>query len=278
MSEIDLTRAETHFAFGRNWASYAQSVAEAEIKEAEAGLLRLLGGEPPRGTRFLDIGSGSGLHSLAALRLGASHVHAVDIDEDSVATTRALLSRFAHDRDWQVVHASVFDLTPESPGEFDLVYSWGVLHHTGDLNRAVHCAARLVRPGGLFLFALYRRVWADFFWRFEKRWYAKASPAAQGRARAVYTALFGMWFRLTGRRFDDYQAEYCSNRGMEFQHDVHDWMGGWPYESVAPEEVEALMRPLGFERVRSFVGRGRFFGRYTGVFGSGCDEFVYRRH
>jgi 2-polyprenyl-6-hydroxyphenyl methylase/3-demethylubiquinone-9 3-methyltransferase len=277
MSEVDLTRAETHFAFGRNWASYAESVAEAEINEAEVGLLRLLGGDVPQAMRFLDIGSGSGLHSLAALRLGASHVHAVDIDDDSVATTRALLSRFAHDRDWKVERVSVFDLTPERVGEFDLVYSWGVLHHTGDLDRAVRCTARLVHPGGLFLFALYHRVWADFFWRLEKRWYAQASPAAQARARAAYTALFKVGLRLTGRRFDDYQATYRSNRGMEFHHDVHDWMGGWPYESITPDEVEALMRPLGFERIRSFAAKGRFFGRHTGIFGSGCDEFVYRR-
>ncbi len=277
MTEIDLTQAETHFAFGRNWASYARSVAEEEIKEAEAGLLRLLGGGLPRGTTFLDIGSGSGLHSLAAIRLGASRVHAVDIDADSVDTTRALLSRCAHDRDWQTACVSVFDLTPERVGLFDVVYSWGVLHHTGDLDRAVRCAAGLVQPGGLFVFALYRRVLVDFFWRFEKRWYATASPAAQARARAVYTALFKVGLRLTGRSFDDFVAGYRGNRGMEFHHDVHDWMGGWPYESISPEEVETLMRALGFERVRSFVGRARFFRRNTGIFGSGCDEFVYRR-
>lgn len=278
MSEIDLTTAETHFAFGRNWASYAESVTEAEIKEAEAGLLRLLGGHSPQATRFLDIGSGSGLHSLAALRLGARHVHAVDIDMDSVNTTQAMLSRFAQDHDWKAECASVFDLTPESLGEFDIVYSWGVLHHTGDLDRALRCAARLVRRGGLFVFALYRRILADFFWRSEKRWYARASQSQQANARAVYRVLFRAGLRLRGRRFEDYVAGYRSNRGMDFDHDVHDWMGGWPYESISPEEVEALMRTLGFERVRSFAGRGRFFGRHTGIFGSGCDEFVYRRH
>jgi len=277
MNQIDLTRPETHFAFGRNWASYAQNVADAEIKEAENGLLRLLGGEPPQAMRFLDIGSGSGLHSLAALRLGASRVHAIDIDQDSVDTTRALLSRLAADQNWQAERVSVFDLTPERVGEFDVVYSWGVLHHTGDLDRALKCAARLVRPGGLFVFALYHRVMADFFWRFEKRWYAQASPSAQARARAAYAALFRVGLRLTGRRFDDYLAGYRSNRGMDFYHDVHDWMGGWPYESISPAEVEALMKALGLEKVRSFVGRGRFFGRHSGIFGSGCDEFVYRR-
>lgn len=87
----DLTRAESHFAFGRNWAEYAGKITEAEVREAEAGLLRLMGGERLEGKRFLDIGSGSGLHSLAALRLGAREVLAVDIDADSVATTRAVL-------------------------------------------------------------------------------------------------------------------------------------------------------------------------------------------
>jgi 2-polyprenyl-6-hydroxyphenyl methylase/3-demethylubiquinone-9 3-methyltransferase len=277
MTEKDLTKPETHFAFGRNWASYAQNVTEAEIREAEAGLLRLLGGERPKAMNFLDIGSGSGLHSLAALRLGACRIHAVDIDKDSVDTTQAMLSSLAPGQSWKAERASVFDLTPEQIGEFDVVYSWGVLHHTGNLDRALSCASRLVRPGGQFVFALYRRVIVDFLWRSEKRWYARASPAAQDRARAMYTALFRAGLRLTGRKFRDYVRGYRSNRGMDFDHDVHDWMGGWPYESISPEEVEAFMGTLAFEKVRSFVSIGRFFGRHTGVFGSGCDEFVYRR-
>lgn len=277
MSEIDLTKAETHFAFGRNWASYAQGVTEAEIVEAEKGLLRLLGGEPPSALRVLDIGSGSGLHSLAALRLGAGTVHAIDIDRDSVETTRSLLARFAPGRDWRAEQASVFDLTPERLGEFDIVYSWGVLHHTGNLDRALRTAVRLVRPGGTFVFALYRRVAADFFWRWEKRWYAQASGAAQARARAVYVSLFKVGLRLTGRSFASYLASYRGNRGMDFYHDVHDWVGGWPYESISPAEVDKLMQSLGLHASRTFVSRGRFFGMHTGVFGSGCDEFAYRR-
>jgi 2-polyprenyl-6-hydroxyphenyl methylase/3-demethylubiquinone-9 3-methyltransferase len=277
MSRIDLTQAESHFAFGRNWASYARDVTEIEIAEAEKGLTRLLGGRLKGQTRFLDIGSGSGLHSLAALRLGAEEVLAIDIDKDSVATTRTLLSRFAPAKNWQSELMSIFDASPERIGEFDVVYSWGVLHHTGALDRALRCAARLVRPGGLFVFALYRRVIADVFWRQEKRWYAQASPAAQSRARAIHVALFKVGLRLTGRRFPDYVAAYRGNRGMDFIHDVHDWMGGWPYESVSPAEVDLLMTSLGLQEVRKFVSKGRFFGRHTGLFGSGCDEFVYGR-
>lgn len=195
----DLTRAETHFAFGRNWAEYATKITEAEVREAEAGLSRLLGGERLDGKRFLDIGSGSGVHSLAALRLGAREVVAVDIDADSVATTRAVLSRFASDGVYRIERKSVFDLDPTEWGTFDVVYSWGVLHHTGDLDRALACAARMVAPEGLIVVALYRRIWMDPFWRWEKRWYAQASRAAQARARWVYVTLFRLGLRLTGR-------------------------------------------------------------------------------
>lgn len=241
MSEHDLTRQEAHFAFGKNWAAYAEKITEAHIGEAERNLSRLLGGERLDGKRFLDIGSGSGLHSLAALRLGAREVVAVDTDPDSVATSQAVLARHAPHGRFRVEQASVFELDPHRLGDFDTVYSWGVLHHTGDLERAVRCAVALVREGGDLLLALYRRIWMDWFWKREKRWYAKASPQAQHRARAVYIALFRLGLRFTGRRFDDYVADYRRNRGMDFYHDVHDWMGGWPYESIAPDEVERMM-------------------------------------
>ena len=273
----DMTRQETHFAFGENWASYAQKITHAEIDEAVKGLSRLLGGERLEGKRFLDIGSGSGLHALAAFALGAQEVVALDIDPNSVATTRAVLARHAPGKQYQVAQESVFDLTPDKYGTFDVVYSWGVLHHTGDMLRAARTAAGLVRGGGQFVFALYRRVWMDWFWRLEKRWYAKVSPAGQARARAIYVALFRLGLRVTGRRFADYVANYREQRGMDFYHDVHDWMGGWPYESITAEEIAQLMAGLGFEPVRVFATQGLWSGRTLGIFGSGCDEFIYRR-
>ena len=271
----DLTQADTHFAFGRNWASYAEGITEAEIREAVNDLKRLV--DTTEGKRFLDIGCGSGLHALAALRLGASEVLSVDIDDDSVKTAEAVLSRFAGTSNWQVEKISVFDLDPAIHGEYDIVYSWGVLHHTGNMERAIHKAAAMVAPRGLFAFALYRRIWMDAFWRKEKRWYAKSSPSIQNRARGIYIGLFRLGLRLTGRNFTDYVADYRKHRGMEYYHDVHDWMGGWPYESILPTEVEDIMRTLGFEAERCLIHKGRLFGRDVGVFGSGCDEYVYRR-
>jgi len=268
----DLLRQDSHFAFGKNWASYANLVNDAQISEAVSALRRLIGGDLV-GKRFLDIGSGSGLHALAALMLGASEVVAVDIDPDSVATTRRMLGTHAVGKNWQAIESSVFDLDSKKIGQFDVVYSWGVLHHTGDMYRALRNAASLVRPGGLFVFALYAHTLMCWFWKIEKKWYTKASERAQAAARSVYTTLFRVKYRLTNRRttFNDYVNNYASNRGMDFYHDVHDWMGGWPYESISPAGVERFMATLRMRPVRSFA-TDRIL---PGFFGSGCNEFVY---
>jgi 2-polyprenyl-6-hydroxyphenyl methylase/3-demethylubiquinone-9 3-methyltransferase len=271
----DLTRAETHFAFGRNWAAYAQKIAQPQIDEAVRGLQRLV----PRldGARFLDIGCGSGLHSLAALRLGAAEVVGIDIDADSVDTAAAVLARHAPGARVRMERQSIFDVSPDSHGRFDVVYSWGVLHHTGDMYRALRCAAGLVNPGGSLVVALYRKTWSCGLWRLEKRWYTGASERAQSRARALYARLFALTLRLRGRRLEEHVRDYRSSRGMDFFHDVHDWLGGYPYESIAPGELDGCMAGAGFERGRAFVEKGRIFGRHSGILGSGCDEYVYTR-
>ena len=271
----ELTKQDSHFAFGKNWSEYAEKIGEAEIKEAIDGLSRLMGGERLDGRRFLDIGCGSGLHSLAALRLGAAEVVAVDIDPDSVTTTRAILDHHFPDGNFTVEQRSVFDLEPKKIGRFDVVYSWGVLHHTGDLHRAVQMAAFLVADSGIIVIALYRKTWMCWLWKMEKRWYAHKPPIVQSRARSVYIIAFRIGLWLTGRNFGDYIQRYQKNRGMDFYHDVHDWMGGWPYESISPEKVRQLMQRLNFSEVRSFVGHGQLWGKYSGIFGSGCDEYVY---
>ena len=273
----DLTSVSSHFAFGQNWADYAQKIGEEEIAEAERGLLRLLGGESLNGKRFLDIGCGSGLHSLAALRLGCSEIVAVDIDPISVATTQALLDHESPNAKFSVLEKSVFDLNVEAIGEFDVVYSWGVLHHTGDMKRAIRSAASFVKSGGKFTFALYRETWLCGLWKLEKRWYTKASPRAQARARFCYDALFKVRLWLTGRRFQTYIDNYSQDRGMDYYHDVHDWMGGYPYESISPEATEVMMLDIGLYRELAFTRRGWLFGRSPGVFGSGCDEYTYIR-
>jgi 2-polyprenyl-6-hydroxyphenyl methylase/3-demethylubiquinone-9 3-methyltransferase len=61
---------------------------------------------------------------LAAISLGAISVAAVDIDENSVSTTRELLTRHAPNSAWRADVASIFDILPDEFGGFDVVYSW----------------------------------------------------------------------------------------------------------------------------------------------------------
>jgi SAM-dependent methyltransferase len=273
MPAENLHSVESHFKFGENWASFAGTIDAGVIAEAERGLLRLIPADEIAGRTFLDIGCGSGLHALAAARLGAKRIRAVDIDPQSVATTREVLSSMAPQSDWSAETVSVFDLDPDEIGRFDVVYSWGVLHHTGDLDGAMRRAAALVAPGGLFTFALYRATYLDRFWVAEKRWYKSASPGMQAFAHRAYSRLFKLGLAATGRRFSTYAAKKKTERGMDFDHDVHDWLGGYPYETISPAEVELLMRGLGFTPVRRFARKRR----EVGLFGSGCDEFVYRK-
>lgn len=269
----DLTGVESHFRFGANWKDYSRLIDDARVAQATADLRRLVG-DSLVGRTFLDIGSGSGLHSAAALALGAS-VTAVDLDPDSVGTTAAVLTRLAPGGAWTAQRRSVFELPAVWSRRFDVVYSWGVLHHTGDMWRAIGEAADAVAPGGRLALALYRETRLCGAWRVEKRWYTNATPAAQARARRVYIRAFRLLQRLQGGDPDRYIREYAASRGMDFEHDVHDWMGGYPYESTGPAALRQFLGARGFAEERAFLATD---GRVTsGVLGSGCDEFLFRR-
>jgi 2-polyprenyl-6-hydroxyphenyl methylase/3-demethylubiquinone-9 3-methyltransferase len=269
----DLRDLTTHFRFGKNWESYARIVDRTRVDQAVLGLERLLpDGESLAGKRFLDIGSGSGLSSVAALQCGASSVVATDIDPQSIATTRALLETWVPGNLWSVQKASVFELRSLNLGSFEVVYSWGVLHHTGDLRAALKAASELVAPNGFFVFSLYRKTRLCNFWKKEKRFYAKARPMTQKMIRAVYLVYFRLVFFLQGFNFKEYIDSYDRNRGMDFYHDVHDWLGGYPYESMSPRDVDQTLRRLGFLEIKSFCEKSGF-----GWLGSGCDEYTYQR-
>lgn len=144
------------FGFGKNWLNFFRIVDEERISAAEKSLQQLLGLQDLTGKRFLDIGSGSGLFSLAARRLGAD-VYSFDFDPDAVACTQEMKHRYAPGPDhWTIRQGSAIDKEfLGSLGQFDVVYSWGVLHHTGSLWEALDNIHSSVAPGGLLSLALY---------------------------------------------------------------------------------------------------------------------------
>ncbi len=271
VTPLDVTSREAHFEFGANWRDFAAHLDEARILSSCDGVARLLGRDL-RGATFLDVGCGSGLHALAALRLGAGRVVAVDLDENSVSTTRAVLEAHAPDGSWDVQQCSVFDLDPATFGRFDIVYSWGVLHHTGAMYRAIQSAARMTADGGALALAIYNRTRLCGFWKREKRFYTHASPFVQRAVRAAFMAAFLAYLPATDFNPVGFVRRRSGERGMRWANDVHDWLGGHPYESASPEEIERFVRSLGFHAENVFA-----VGPQLGLWGSGCNEFVFRR-
>lgn len=285
MNNPDLLAADSHFAFGKNWLDYAKKIDEDRISQAMDDLSRLNNGQRLDGKSFLDIGCGSGLHALAAIRLGAARVVCVDIDPDSVAATRGTLAAFSPDTPALVEVVSVFDLDKQGFGQFDMVYSWGVLHHTGDMYRAIKSAAAMVAPQGTFLIALYKKTPFCGMWRAIKRHYSSADPNAQRRMMGIYLGIKHTCQYL--RNFDrilrgaplfnleKHISDYRARRGMDYFNDAHDWLGGYPYESISPRECFDLFSKLGFEPTYTNI---QVTSRLKGFFGSGCDEYAFRRH
>jgi predicted RNA methylase len=270
-AQQDLLELKSHFSFGENWSQYAQKIDETRIEQAEQSLLRLVGRDAIDGRTFLDIGCGSGLFSCAAVRLGCKQLLAVDIDPKSVETTRQTLTRYARTANWDCRNVSVFHLDPDTLGKFDVVYSWGVLHHTGAMYLAIAKAANMVAPNGMLTLALYAKTPFCGLWRVEKRIYSRAPKWLQKVIESIYVEAVRLRLALKGESLKKRREEYWKQRGMDMYHDTRDWLGGYPYESISPEEARRYMSQLGFVPVRSFTTP------CIGLLGTGCDEYSFTR-
>ena len=270
----EVARGE-RFEFGENWGRFLALLDDERIARAEESLKTMLETEDLSGKSFLDIGSGSGLFSLAARRLGA-RVHSFDFDPRSVACAAELRRRyFPSDANWKVEEGSALDENyVKSLGLFDVVYSWGVLHHTGAMWRALENAALPVAPGGKLFVAIYNDTGTQAArWKWIKRKYNELPRLLRAPFAAVVSApdeAKRLLRALVTLRPGDYVrswTNYSGNRGMNRWRDIIDWVGGHPYEVAAPEEIFDFYKARGFALAKLKCG---------GV-GLGCNEFVFER-
>lgn len=252
------------FGFGENWTRFLSLLDEARIKTAEESLKTMLNVPSLGGKTFLDIGSGSGLFSLAAARLGA-RVRSFDYDPQSVFCTRKLKDMFfKNSPEWTIDEGSVLDKDwMAGLGSFDVVYSWGVLHHTGNMAGAFANVVDRVAPNGQLFIAIYNdQGWISRYWHTVKKLYNRGGWVRTAVTLVHMPYLFALrWVvrALTGR--------LSIERGMSLWVDAIDWLGGYPFEVAKPEGVFDFFHARGFtlEKLRTCGGR------------MGCNEFVFRR-
>lgn len=273
MSELKNTAAAEEvavgerFAFGANWRRFLRGLDDEKITRARQSMLDFIGHERAhelRDARFVDVGSGSGLSSLVAYQLGA-RVYSFDYDDESVACTHTLQNRYRNPAgDWQVAQGSVLDtdfLT--GLGQYDWVYSWGVLHHTGQMWQALSNVVGLVAERGYAFIAIYNdQGWISTYWRAVKKIYNS------GR--------FGRWLMIAVHLPYLFVLRWCVRalsgrlnyeRGMSLWWDMLDWLGGYPFEVATPAQIQQFFAERGFEMLNS-----KTCGRRQG-----CNEFLFKR-
>ena len=266
---------QNRFSFGENWSRFLKKLDDASILEAESSLSFNLNVKNLKGQKFLDIGSGSGLFSLAARKLGAQ-VYSFDYDGESVACTNKLKSQFyPEDSNWRVDKGDVLSHEyMRGLGKFDVVYSWGVLHHTGAMWLGIDNAVNRVANGGKLFIAIYNdQGFKSHVWWIIKYTYAKLPRGINklfGYSLGIFIYLLSVIkyaLLLKPHIILREIFNYKSKRGMNIKSDLIDWVGGFPFEFATYELLQQYVELRGFTLVNG--------KKATSL---GCHELIFEKH
>jgi len=251
------------FSFGKNWIDYVKNaLTQEKIESAKISLLNYIPEEEYKDKVFIDIGCGSGIFSLNALRLGCKKVISFDIDEYSIKATRIVKEKFSYllpeNYKWEIFKGNILDekLVNKLKEKGDIVYAWGVLHHTGNMWQAIKNASLMVKKNGYFIIAIYNKAPYSYLWLKIKKFYNNASPVL----KSLMIFFFQKWIllektmqyyyrKIRRKKFKDtFNKTY---RGMNFLNDLIDWIGGYPYEYASFGEAKNFLEKLGFELIKT---------------------------
>lgn len=234
------------FSFGKNWQSFLKTVDEERLKVAQESLCEFLNLRDFKSKTFVDVGCGSGIFSYAAFNLGASKIVSFDVDQFSVQCCRHMHEKAGKPENWMVLQGSALDKDFVSQlAKFDIVYSWGVLHHTGQMWQSIKNAAGLVKQGGLFYITIYNKVEkpvSAYTWLKVKELYNRLPGPGKYFLEAVYIGVYFLLELASLRNPLQQIKNYRSCRGMDWYTDIRDWLGGYPYEFASKDEILQFMQ------------------------------------
>jgi 2-polyprenyl-6-hydroxyphenyl methylase/3-demethylubiquinone-9 3-methyltransferase len=243
------------FSFGRNWQSFLKCADDEAFRVAQKDIEVWLGTETVIDKTILDIGCGSGIHSYGFYSMNARRIISIDVDPLSVEATRTLWKKAGSPGHWTICSGSILDkefLLRLGYGSFDVVYSWGVLHHTGAMWDALENTSRMVAPGGQLWIALYAKgpKYPD---------HLKLKQNYNNTSWMGKKLMAWRWiYRLMRQRYREGKNPFAWNerrvRGMNTYHDLLDWLGGLPYDVAAPEEIDKFLLPKAFDLSKSVMG------------------------
>ena len=253
------------FAFGKNWQKFSEHLQYEDYLIAKESLQNLI--SDLKNKTFLDVGCGSGLFSIAASDLGARNVLGFDFDPQCIATSKTLLDKFSqsdHNLKKDTVEFRTGSILDENTSldKYDIVYSWGVLHHTGDMYKAFDAVKNLVAENGTLVIAIYNKHFTAPIWKAIKYTYVK-SPNFVKKILIFFFLIIKFLAVLVVSRKNPFKRK----RGMHYYTDLVDWVGGYPYEYASTTEVTEFFETNGF-KIKKLIKTKGF---------TGCNQFVFEK-
>lgn len=267
MSEKD---PDIAFDFGANWIEFAsKSLETSDVDRARQDFKKLVRhGGVSKGS-FLDIGFGQGLSILVAAEMGLCAT-GIDVNNKNCTAFVEVRKKFFPKLDTSInlfigsiLNDEVTEMLQlEEPNGFDIVHAWGVLHHTGQLDRALEKTVKLVSPTGCLILAIYTRHWSSPLWRVIKKSYCRVPAWGQRLFEGLFWPIVGIRVILSKEL-----RTGVGHRGMHFMSDLRDWLGGYPYEYMSVSEISdwAALHNLNVVFTRNAAGW------------TGCNEYVFKR-